>query len=315
MKTIVNMIFGSHLYGTDTPKSDKDFKGVFMPNYKDVLLGNIPKSINTSTNQNNIKNSSDDVDTETYSLHYFLKLACQGETVALDMLHAPDNMILEKSEEWDYIINNRSKFYTKDLRAFIDYAMKQAAKYGAKGSRLNSAKSIIDFINMFPLDDRLGCYWDMLPRDENIFNIKDSPQNVKQISICGKVFQFTTPIKHVLESINKFYLVYGDRARAAAENRNIDQKAVSHAFRAAYQVKSIFTKGTIIFPLPEAEFLKEVKSGSIDYSILGPMLDNEIDECKRLSEESSLPDKADTYFWDEFIINIYKELINGDNSR
>jgi len=99
MKTIVNMIFGSHLYGTDTPKSDKDFKGVFMPNYKDVLLGNIPKSINTSTNQNNIKNSSDDVDTETYSLHYFLKLACQGETVALDMLHAPDNMILEKSEE------------------------------------------------------------------------------------------------------------------------------------------------------------------------------------------------------------------------
>jgi predicted nucleotidyltransferase len=26
MNTIVRMIFGSHLYGTDTPTSDKDYK-------------------------------------------------------------------------------------------------------------------------------------------------------------------------------------------------------------------------------------------------------------------------------------------------
>jgi len=36
MKCIVEMVFGSHLYGTDTPESDKDYKGVFMPARDDI---------------------------------------------------------------------------------------------------------------------------------------------------------------------------------------------------------------------------------------------------------------------------------------
>ena len=30
--------FGSHLYGTDTPASDTDIKGIFMPTKSEVLL-------------------------------------------------------------------------------------------------------------------------------------------------------------------------------------------------------------------------------------------------------------------------------------
>ena len=33
-----------------------------------------------------------------YSLHYFLKLACDGQTVAMDMLHAPDKLLVESSD-------------------------------------------------------------------------------------------------------------------------------------------------------------------------------------------------------------------------
>ncbi len=43
------MIFGSHLYGTDTLESDHDFKGIFLPNKEDVYLGKISKSISLSS--------------------------------------------------------------------------------------------------------------------------------------------------------------------------------------------------------------------------------------------------------------------------
>ena len=43
MNLIVKMVFGSHLYGTNTPQSDKDFKGVFMPTNEQIYLGKIPK--------------------------------------------------------------------------------------------------------------------------------------------------------------------------------------------------------------------------------------------------------------------------------
>ena len=98
MKTIVKIIFGSHLYGTDTPDSDQDFKGIFLPTKEQIFLGKIPKSINENTKKGEGKNTADDVDTEIYSLHYFLKLACEGQTVSLDMLHAPDNMIIETKQ-------------------------------------------------------------------------------------------------------------------------------------------------------------------------------------------------------------------------
>lgn len=96
-KLIVNMLFGSHLYGTNTLNSDKDYKGVFFPTKDQILLGNIPKSFNETSGDNFSKNTIEDVDIELFSLHQFIKLACEGQTVALDMLHAPNEFILESS--------------------------------------------------------------------------------------------------------------------------------------------------------------------------------------------------------------------------
>ena len=49
MNTIVKLVFGSRLYGTSTPESDKDFKGVFLPSREEILLGKIPKSLTEKT--------------------------------------------------------------------------------------------------------------------------------------------------------------------------------------------------------------------------------------------------------------------------
>lgn len=60
MNLIVQMVFGSHLYGTDTPKSDTDYKGIFLPTKEQVFLGKIPKSVTLSKGHDNEKNNPTD---------------------------------------------------------------------------------------------------------------------------------------------------------------------------------------------------------------------------------------------------------------
>lgn len=117
MNVIVKMVHGSHLYGLNTASSDMDYKGVFLPSLEDIVQLNPKHEIRESTGSNTQKNTSNDVDTDMYSLQKFLKMACDGETIALDMLHC-DNPI-ETSEVWEFIRENRSKFYTKNMKAFL----------------------------------------------------------------------------------------------------------------------------------------------------------------------------------------------------
>ena len=82
---------------------------------------------------------------------------------------------------------------------------------------------------------------------------------MRQYQVCGKMFQESASIGYVLPIISKFYEEYGHRAKLAAQNQNIDWKAISHALRAAIQTKEILLDGTIAFPLTKAPFLLQVK--------------------------------------------------------
>ena len=307
MELIVKMAFGSHLYGTNTKHSDEDYKGVFMPSMNEVLLGRIPKSHNHSTGGDNSKNSNEDIDTEIYSLHYFIELACKGETVALDMLHAPDNMIIEKTDIWDYIVKHRDKFYTRNLKAFVGYARKQAAKYGIKGSRLNASKNVLDFLNTIDGSKRLREVWEDLPSGEHIHLLPKNPNGIREYEVCGRKVQETTTILYAKSVIQNFYDHYGARAEQAAKNQGIDWKAISHAIRAAIQVKEILTEGKITFPLRDNEYLKQVKGGKLDYlTEVAPRLESMMDELETLSVKSILPEKSDRKYWDNFIIEVLR---------
>ena len=102
-RPLFKCLHGSHLYGLDTPESDKDYKGVFMPDTDELLLGTSPKQISHSTGSDHSKNSSEDTDTTWYSLPEFIKLASQGEIIAIDMLYADTHpeCIIQWSPEWN----------------------------------------------------------------------------------------------------------------------------------------------------------------------------------------------------------------------
>lgn len=314
LNIIVKMQFGSHLYGTATPQSDLDYKGIFLPSKEEVLLGRVPKSYSISTKQGSgHRNTSEDVDTEIYSLHYFLKLACEGQTVALDMVHAHDGVIIERSALWDELVANRHRFYTRSLQAFIGYARRQAAKYGIKGSRLNAAKTVLDALAPYqgkPI--RLVDIWEQLPTGEHLHKIGKDLNGKEQYQICGKIVQETVTPDYAYGMVERFYKEYGKRAAQAAKNEGIDWKAVSHALRAVYQVRQLLTSKTIVFPLKEAPILTAVKKGEWDYSSrVVPLLDSLMDEVEALSETSDLPLKADRKFWDQWLIQTLEKNLFG----
>lgn len=313
MRKIVYMKFGSHLYGTDTPQSDVDFKGVYMPTKREIYLADFKRSISSSTGKKDEKNQAGDIDDEIFSLHRFIELACEGQTVALDMLHAPDNMIITSSDIWREIVANRDKFYTKNLKSFVGYCRRQAAKYGIKGSRLNAAQLVIDYLKNMDESVKMAHVWDSLPKSEHIEylppNDKDT-NNCRIYQVCGKKFLETVKVHTVVKSLESFKASYGQRAALAAKNEGIDWKALSHAMRAAYQLEEIYLNGTITFPLKNAEYIKLVKLGKLDYlSEVAPKLELLMDETERLSESCELPDKVDKKFWDDFTYKAVESLI------
>lgn len=307
------MNFGSHLYGTNTENSDKDYKGVYLPDLSDCILGDIKRSINNNSKSNNKqKNTKDDFDSETYSLQYFLlELGKNGDTTFLDMIHAPDSALIETSEAWKFLRKNRSKFYTKSLKSYIGYCRGQAAKYGIKGSKLEEAKKLLTVLNSHDDAQKLGEYFDELPDSEysKRYNIEncDAKDN-RAFDFCGKKLMANTNTFFAKQPIQKFYDSYGERAKLAEKNEGIDWKAISHAFRVGYQLQEIYTTGDLIFPLKNAKFLTDLKKGKFHYKNDGiaEKLENIVDEVERLAELSNYPEKVDISFCEEFILKLYE---------
>jgi len=314
-KTIVcEMLFGSHLYGTSTPESDKDFFGVYMPSLNEVLSGQVQDVINLSTASSDSKNTSEDVDRTFYSFPKFIREVIKGNTTALDMLHAPDSALLYTSDVWKALRENRSKAYTKNMRTFVGYVRTQANKYGEKGRRVNVVKAALKLCESIRnKEDKLEDYWEFLPVNNEhakIVIIEHEQLGTQYFyEICSRKFQSTITF-HEFESRLKSLLdSYGERARTAADSKGVDWKAVMHAFRAGYQARAIFKEGDFTYPLPETEFLKEVRLGKLNFKDdVSPKLDALVREVEELSELSDYPAEVDKEFWVNLMLEVYKDV-------
>lgn len=311
-------VFGSKLYGTATPESDTDYKGVFLPSVKNIILQQVPKAMCEHTKKNKeSKNTADDFDQEIYSLHYFLKLACAGETVAIDMLHVPLEKLEVCTDIWENIYSNRSKFYTKKLNSYLGYCRTQAAKYGIKGSRLSTVKEFLNFLSEYNNDyTKLIDIYDKVPEIEHLHKVTIENcrgNDPRAIEICGKKFMVNSKITQIVHALSSFYNAYGERAKKAEKNEGIDWKAISHAFRAGYQLKEIYETGDLIYPLKDAKFLTDIKIGKYHYlnDCIGEKLEQLIDSVYVLADKSSYPEKVDNEYWDEFILNVYNKKLGG----
>ena len=322
MQPLVSIKFGSHMYGTSTPASDLDLKGVHLPTADEILLGRVKGVVNTQTKANpNERNTAEDVDFESFTLQKFLTLAAEGQTVALDMLFAPEwALTAEPSPLWRAIQANRHKLLTRKYAAFVGYCRTQANRYGIRGSRVAAARAAMEFLASAMEDhgttaklSAVGPYVEEMTAEMDHMALEDRPQQhgqtVRHWSVCNKMMPYTASIKSAHETMSSIVRDYGHRALAAEKNEGVDWKAVSHAVRIATQAIELLETGNVVFPRPDAERLVEIKLGRVPYKIVADEIDALLPAVVAAAEASSLPEKPDHEWIDALVAGAYRGVV------
>jgi len=327
MNTIIKIKFGSHLYGTNTPESDLDIKGIYIPELRDIVLGKVKKTIQTKRSKaEGERNTKDDVDVEIFSLCRFLELLAEGQTVALDLLFANAENIIDVTDLGSYVMYeidaNRDKILTKNVNAFVGYARQQAAKYGIKGSRMDAVKRTVALLETLPIRDKLFLHEEAIHKlvveCESLISLEktalvevvmipgpDKVTLMPHLHVCGRKVPFGSTVKFARDVFGRILQGYGDRAHKASVAGGIDWKALSHAVRVNNEALELLETGKITFPRPDREVLLKIKNKELPYDEVANMIEEGLAKLYEAQEKSTLRDEPDYEWIENFIYQIY----------
>ena len=327
MNLCFKMLFGSHLYGTSTPESDKDYKGVYIPSKKELLLGRSRPTISISRSKEHAeRNTAEDVDQEYFSLSRYLELLTQGQTVALDVLFGYRQTTLDAGKSFEImheIYDNRHRLISKNVSAFMGYARQQAAKYGIKGSRMDALKRTVEKLKTLDPNTTLAenPYWldSLIQECSSLVSLEKTPlvemvlcKGPKEgltephLHINGRKIPFHAKVKYALEITNKMLNEYGKRAQKAHLAGGVDWKALSHAVRVNSQAVELLRMGHITFPRPDRELLTKIKTGQLPYEQVAEVIERGLVDVVSAQQKSFLPEKPDLELADEIILDAYE---------
>jgi len=320
MKKLFECKYGSHLYGTDTPKSDTDFKGIYMPTYEEFLTkkkSELAQVVSMKQKPKGQRNTKDDVDREHKELRTFILDCIAGQTYAMDMLFCNDKNTIVTSPEWEFIQKNRLSLITKNIVPFVKYAQNNAARYGVRSEKLIEAqafrqKFMLFYINVGKyktgstrLRDFLESHHGSLKKYSYISMVTleglTGPQEF--LHMFDKNYELHIPVKDFKVFLEKKIEQAGNRTKQAAQDGGKDHKAISHAYRALFQIKELLTEKIITFPLKEVEYVRKLKAGEVPMEVIETELPALTEEVLNL--QNPFPDDVDREFWMNWVTDAY----------
>ena len=315
-------LFGSSLYGTQSPgKSDIDIRGIFLPSMESLQLNEAPKSLHYSTGNNERRNTAHDVDIDLWSVqHWLLKLLPTGDTGALDVLFAPSNTActLFRSPVLNEVFANPLKLMdTSSGRAYAEYSLGQAKKYGIKGSRIGALRRVWHWLDeqngLQPQEKLLAFIEDIaLSCADERFCYAVETREGNALHLCGKTHMGSIRMEEFSRRVQLDMQRYGARAMEAERNEGLDFKALSHAVRALYQMKELLLTGKIIFPLQKCEELRAIKEGRFSWLELEPYILERLAAVDALREKAPYCGVYEPDFAKRCILSCYAEKPQGD---
>lgn len=159
IQQIFKAIVGSQSYGTATPTSDIDYKGVYCQSIDDLIGFGYKEQIDIGK------------DETYYEVRRFIQLLQTANPTVLELLFSPEDCIIQKDKRFEILVENRHKFLTKKcLNSFGGYAVQQIQKAKGLDKKVNweqqrvERKTLIDFCYVYENGKTLALT-DFLKRD------------------------------------------------------------------------------------------------------------------------------------------------------
>lgn len=305
--------YGSKLFGTDTPRSDTDYKGVFIPKQRDVLLKRDIDHYTYSSNESVQRNTEVDVDLQLFSIYKWFALLKKGETGAIDLLFS---LFREETQVYSdpvftrRIMDNYARFYNRHLHSFVGYCIGQSKIYNIKGERFHELHDLVGALGKIETSRHTEKLETLLVELETLMATKayryirfvtapsargsGTPVEDTYVEVLGKKFYKKVTVGYFLEKITQMEAQFGNRSRASAQG--VDYKALSHAVRVISEVEELIDDGFITFPLKNRVYVKSIKEGQESLESVMAFLDRKLTEVQGKLEASTLPEHSDEAF-------------------
>jgi len=342
-KLVVKFLAGSHLYGTNTPQSDIDERGVFIPT-EEYFLGFLDR-----IEQMELKKE----DIVYYDIRKFCSLAMEGNPNIIELLFVPSDKWIEYSSEWQHIVDNTSLFLSKKIKhTFSGYAHSQLGRiqrhrawlldpptkppervdYGLPFDRPLISKDQIGAFNRFLVTALLE-----IREKHSLRELLEEMEETRDFySLINATKKPDWEAIHHLVPVSENFIVAVQRERAYLQakrdwdaylswkkNRNLerselekkfgyDTKHAAHLYRLMSECEELMIYKTLTFPRPDAEFLLDIRRGALSYAELMQHVERYDEWFNNLYDRTDLPHKPKIAAVNKLCINLCRSKLTED---
>lgn len=335
---IFKAIVGSQSYGTSTPNSDVDYKGVYMQHIDELISFGYKEQINVTK------------DECYYEVRRFLELLQSANPTVLELLYTPQDCIIQTSPQFELIIKNRHRFLTqKCLMSFGGYAIAQIKKAKGLDKKMNwetqrvVRKTPLDFVyayengktfvikkwlerenkkqeycGLVALDHFRDCfalYYDeskmlgfkgIVLDDSNSIRISSTPKEMKPSIIVA--YNKDAYSRHC-KDYNEYQTWLKNRntqryVDTEEHNQKIDGKNLLHCRRLLDMAMEIATEKTINVRRKNADYLLAIRRGEVKLDEIIEQAEKDLNILDDLFSKSGLPLDCDSNFVNELLLDI-----------
>lgn len=342
---LFDAVSGSHAYGTQTPKSDVDRRGIFLA----------PDSFHAGMDA--IEQVADEKNDEVYyELTRFFQLLEKNNPGALELLHTPDDCVRQKHPAFDLITPGLflSKLAEKSFAGYADSQIRKARGLNKKivNPQPEERKHLRDFCYVLeaqgsvPLADWLAgrdlpedecglvavnhapstyaLFYDTTQPYRGIFSRKDDAAVVcSSVPLEAKPIAWlscnTDAFKAHCRAHREYWKWVGERNEDRYQTnqnhgRDYDSKNIMHTFRLLDMALEIAREGIVRVRRPNAGWLLEVREGKFSYDEIMEITEEKLSEIHEAFEKSSLPEEPDRTRISEVLREVQEEFANSNFS-
>ncbi len=308
---------GSLAYGTSTPNSDTDIRGVFSNSLNDLFLGKDNEQVVDTV-----------TDTVLYSLQKIFNLLSQCNPNTIEILGLSDDQVIQTSPAWEMVRQNKDLFLSKRaVQTFGGYANSQLRRLETKKARetgqaqkekyiLGSIESAQDVFrqNYAKMDsDSMKLFIGPSEREGFETEIKCD------IHLTGYPLRDLTGMMNEYHSIVRDYDKLGKRNEKAIAHEKLGKHAM-HLVRLYYMAFDILEKGEInTYRAKEHDLLMSIRNGEyFESDGITPkksfydMVDKLDARLKQDKETTLLPDEPDMKKIHHLLQQVQQEFLQNE---